>query len=59
MAVPWAAIGSGLLDDELADPQRLVAVRTAFDPHLVLGVEKSATAEEVRAAYKKLGALQT
>ena len=55
MAVPWDVINSGLvLDDELADPRRLAEVRTAYDPHLVLGLEQSATAEAVRTAFRSL-----
>ena len=55
MAVPWDVINSGLvLDDELADPRRLAEVRTAYDPHLVLGLEQDATAEAVRTAFRSL-----
>ena len=55
MAVPWDVINSGLLhDDELADPRKLAEVRTAYDPHLVLGLEQGATAEEVRTAFRGL-----
>ena len=55
MAVPWDVINSGLvLDDELADPRRLAEVRTAYDPHLMLGLEQSATAEAVRTAFRSL-----
>ena len=53
-AVPWAAIESGLLEDDLADPRRLAEVRTAYEPHLVLGLESGATADDVRAAYRRL-----
>ena len=55
MAVPWDVINSGLvLDDELADPRRLAEVRTAYDPHLALGLEQDATAEAVRTAFRSL-----
>ena len=54
MAVPWQAINSGLLEDDLADPRRLAEVRTAYDPHAVLGLEAAATAEEVKAAFRRL-----
>ena len=55
MAVPWDAINSGLVDEaELADPRKLAEVRTAYDPHLVLGLEPGATAEAVRSAFRSL-----
>ena len=54
MAVPWDVINSGLVDDELADPRVHAEIRSAYDPHLVLGLKQDATAEAVRKAFRSL-----
>lgn len=54
-AVPWDVLESGLLDDApLADPRKLIEVRSAMDPYATLHLSAEATAEAVAAAYKSL-----
>ena len=55
MAVPWAWLESGLVDDApLADPRQYTAVRTAMDPYQALDLSADATVEAVKAAYRRL-----